>query len=447
MQKSLTCNPMEQLSSPAGSGLRHVFTILVAIICTLLAVLNISVANVAFSDISRNLAISPDKASWVTTIYSLANIAIMPFSSRLSRQFGRRNYFAVAVMLFTVSSFFCGNATGIRELVIFRFLQGLGGGSMLVLSHTIITESWPVEKRATSQAFFMLGMIAGGALVQPLSGYIVDNFSWPFIFFANIPAGIIACLLVLTCVRNLHYEKEEDWFDIGVLRNMHVRTGLILSFIVAFGVAITSMVIIQWTGRHMQPPAISLWTTILGTILALAVTAILIEKGKMLKYLIAIGLLLSAISSYMLYRAESGHTGSVYISWILMVGGPVAALISVSVSTLALSKLRGKEIGQGVALYHIMRQLGAALGMALLSICSRPAAAPVKTDLLNQLNPDDPEVKQRVADALSAMGRDTGVINHKVSTFTQANTENPSYLILVVGIVLLVCIPLFCRRD
>jgi DHA2 family multidrug resistance protein len=168
---------------------------------------------VAFEDIRVNLGVSLDEVTWVTTTYSLANIIIIPFSSWLSRQFGRRNYFVIAVLLFTVCSFFCGNAIGIRELVIYRFLQGLGGGAMLVLSHTIITESWPVEKRATSQAFFILGMLAGGMLVVPLGGYLTDNYSWPYIFFVNIPVGIIACLLILSFVRNGSYEKREDWWS------------------------------------------------------------------------------------------------------------------------------------------------------------------------------------------------------------------------------------------
>src|SRR3954470_7204320 len=101
---------MEQLPSLVEYGFRRVFITFIAIICTLLSVMDLSVANVAFSDIRGNLGVSLEEVSWVTTAYSLAGIIIIPFSSWLSRQFGRRNYFAIAVMLFTVCSFFCGAA-------------------------------------------------------------------------------------------------------------------------------------------------------------------------------------------------------------------------------------------------------------------------------------------------------------------------------------------------
>ncbi len=97
-------------------------------------------------------------------------------TSWLSQQFGRRNYFAASIMIFTVFSFLCGNATGIWELVIFRFLQGVGGGALLVTSQTIITESYPIEKRGMAQAIYGLGVIIGPTLGPPLGGYIIDSF-------------------------------------------------------------------------------------------------------------------------------------------------------------------------------------------------------------------------------------------------------------------------------
>ena len=114
------------------------------------------------------------------------------------------------------------NANGIWELVIFRFLQGLGGGALLVTSQTIITESYPLEKRGMAQAIYGLGVIIGPTLGPPLGGYIVDHFSWPYIFYINIPIGVIATLLTLQFVRSPKYgekksRKEIDWLGIGLL--------------------------------------------------------------------------------------------------------------------------------------------------------------------------------------------------------------------------------------
>lgn len=494
---------MEKLPSLVEYGFRRAFVTLTAIICTLLSVMDISVVNVAISDIRGNLGVSLDEVSWAITAYSLANIAIIPFSSWLSTQFGRKNYFALAVVLFTVCSFFCGNATGVHELVIFRFLQGLGGGGMLVLSHTIITESWPVEKRATSQAFFILGILAGGALAAPLGGYIVDNYSWPYIFFANIPAGIIALLLILTCVRNGSYEKQEDWLgtimlttgtsslylvlvrgqyqgwfnslfiivlflvgltgiflfarrelrltsplgETGLLRSVNLRTGLIITFIAAFSVAATSMITTSSLGWDTQLPAIPWWKNIRSIIAMLVVTAVLIEKGNAQKYLIATGMLLFAIYCYMLYQTVSGDMNPTYLFWLVMIRGLAVAILSVSVSALALSKLEGKQIGQGVALYSVMRQLGGAVGVAVFSIYTDRQAALRKMDVTNQVNKISPEIKRHLSDLMIAKGIDSSMINEQVNAFMQSNGVRPAQMhppylfIMFVGIVFLVCIP------
>src|ERR1700761_8039130 len=203
-------------------GSRRVIITVTAILCTLLEIVDTTVVNVALNDMRGNLGATLTEIAWVITAYSLANVIVVPMTSWLSQQFGRRNYFAASVIIFTVCSFLCGNATGIWELVIFRFIQGLGGGALLVTSQTIITESWPVEKRAMAQAIYTLGVIVGPTLGPPVGGYIVDNYSWPFIFYINIPIGITAALLTLTYVRSPKYEEKRpashvDWLGTGLL--------------------------------------------------------------------------------------------------------------------------------------------------------------------------------------------------------------------------------------
>src|SRR5581483_3310185 len=178
--------------------------------------------NVALNDMKGNLGATLNEIGWVITAYSIANVIIVPMTSWLSAQFGRRNYFAASVIIFTVASFLCGNATGITELIVFRFIQGLGGGALLVTSQTIITESYPPEKRAMAQAIYVLGVIVGPTLGPPLGGYIIDHYSWPYIFYINIPVGIIAALLTLQYVRSPKYAEkrpvnEVDWLGIFLL--------------------------------------------------------------------------------------------------------------------------------------------------------------------------------------------------------------------------------------
>lgn len=300
-------NPLTQ-ESLVEYGSRRVIITITAIFCALLEIVDTTIVNVALSDMKGNLGATLPEVGWVITSYAIGNVIIVPMTSWLSQQFGRRNYFAASIILFTFCSFLCGNATGIWELVAFRFLQGLGGGALLVTSQTIITESYPVEKRGMAQAIYGLGVIIGPTLGPPLGGYIVTNYSWPLIFYINIPIGIIATLLTLQFVRSprfalkkkineidwlgiallaitvgslqyvLERGHEDDWFnsnviiilcasaifglfffiwreltyknpvvDLRVLKNGNLRIGTILSFILGFGLYGSTFIIPLYT--------------------------------------------------------------------------------------------------------------------------------------------------------------------------------------------------------
>src|SRR6476661_3738097 len=203
-------------------GARRAIITITAILCTLLEIVDTTIVNVALNDMRGSLGATLSEVGWVVTSYAIGNVIIVPMTSWLSQQFGRRNYFAASIVLFTICSFLCGNATNIWELVAFRFLQGIGGGALLVTSQTIITESYPPEKRGMAQAIYGLGVIIGPTLGPPLGGYIVDHFSWPYIFYINIPIGVIATLLTLQFVRSPKYSEKKlrgeiDWMGIGLL--------------------------------------------------------------------------------------------------------------------------------------------------------------------------------------------------------------------------------------
>lgn len=297
-----------QQESLVEYGSRRVVITITAIMCALLEIVDTTIVNVALNDMKGNLGATLSEVGWVITAYAIGNVIIVPMTSWLSQQFGRRNYYAASVVIFTVFSFLCGNATNIWELVIFRFIQGLGGGALLVTSQTIITESYPPEKRGMAQAIYGLGVIIGPTLGPPLGGYIVTNHSWPYIFYINIPIGVIATLLILEFVRSPKYAEksaakdvdywgiiflatfvgslqfvlergqEEDWFnstmiigfaisavlgfffflwreltysnpivELRVLKNGNLRIGTILSFILGFGLYGSTFIIPLYT--------------------------------------------------------------------------------------------------------------------------------------------------------------------------------------------------------
>src|SRR5215510_7142759 len=211
-----------QQQSLVEYGSRRVIITITAIICALLEIVDTTIVNVSLKEMQGNLGATTSEIGWVVTAYAIGNVIIIPMTSWLSQQFGRRNYFAASIILFTICSFLCGNANTITELTIFRFLQGVGGGALLVTSQTIITESYPPEKRGMAQAIYGLGVIIGPTLGPPLGGYITEAFGWPYIFYINIPLGVIATLLTLQYVKSPKYAEkssvgEVDWMGIALL--------------------------------------------------------------------------------------------------------------------------------------------------------------------------------------------------------------------------------------
>lgn len=203
-------------------GFRRIIITLTAILCALLEIVDSTIVNVALNEMKGNLGATLSEVGWVITAYAIGNVIIVPMTSWLSQQFGRRNYFAASIILFTLFSFLCGTANNIWALVFFRLCQGIGGGALLVTSQTIITEAYPIEKRSMAQAIYGLGVIIGPTLGPPLGGYIVDHYSWPYIFFINIPIGIVATIFTLRYVRSpLYTEKRKasdvDWWGILLL--------------------------------------------------------------------------------------------------------------------------------------------------------------------------------------------------------------------------------------
>ena len=204
----------------AEKGFNKWIITITVIMGSLLELIDTTVVNVSTPQIMGNLGATLEDVGWVVTAYAVANVIILPMTGWLSGRFGRRNYFTFSIALFTVASFFCGNADNIWELVIFRFLQGIGGGALLSTSQSILVETWPKEQMGMATALFGLGVVVGPTLGPTLGGFITDHFSWPWIFYINIPLGIIAILLTLAYVKDsihIHGKGDVDWLGIFLL--------------------------------------------------------------------------------------------------------------------------------------------------------------------------------------------------------------------------------------
>jgi MFS transporter, DHA2 family, multidrug resistance protein len=197
--------------SAAGDHNPWLIAVVVSI-ATFMLVLDTSIANVALRYIAGSLAAGVDESTWVITSYLVANAVILPVSGWLARVVGRKRFYMLCVALFTVSSFLCGIAPNLAMLIVFRVLQGLGGGGMAPSEQSILADTFPPEKRAQAFALYGVAVVVAPTIGPALGGWITDNWSWNWIFFINVPVGIASLLLVqwlLVEPETLVKEREE----------------------------------------------------------------------------------------------------------------------------------------------------------------------------------------------------------------------------------------------
>jgi len=168
---------------------------LVVTMATFMEVLDTSIANVSLPHIAGNLSVSQDQSTWVLTSYLVSNAIVLPISGWLASRFGRKRFYMSCVVLFTVSSFLCGIAPSLGFLVFFRVLQGLGGGGLGPSEQAILADTFPVAKRGMAFAVYGMAVVLAPAIGPTLGGFITDHFSWRWIFFINIPVGMVSLVL------------------------------------------------------------------------------------------------------------------------------------------------------------------------------------------------------------------------------------------------------------
>src|SRR6185503_7368934 len=205
---------------PEQGANKWIITITV-ILASVIELIDTSIVNVALPQMMGNLGATLDEIAWVVTGYVVANVIVIPMTGWFASVFGRRNYFVGSLILFTVASFFCGHATSLWELVIFRFLQGAGGGAMLSTSQAILVETFPPEELGLANGLFGLGVVVGPTVGPTLGGWITDSYSWRWIFYVNLPIGVVAVLMALAFLPESKEGARKvtsiDWTGIGLL--------------------------------------------------------------------------------------------------------------------------------------------------------------------------------------------------------------------------------------
>jgi DHA2 family multidrug resistance protein len=177
-------------------------------LATFMEVLDTSIANVALPHIAGSLSAGQDESTWVLTSYLVSNAIVLPLSGWLSSIMGRKNFYMSCVALFTISSFLCGLAPSLAVLIICRVLQGIGGGGLQPSEQAILADTFPPAKRGMAFAVYGIAVVTAPAIGPTLGGWITDNFSWRWIFFINIPVGILSILLTSRLIQDPPYLKR-----------------------------------------------------------------------------------------------------------------------------------------------------------------------------------------------------------------------------------------------
>src|SRR3954464_6652110 len=410
---------------------KYKYKYLVAIAVSLAAMLELidtSIVNVAIPHMMGNLGATLDEISWVSTGYIIANVIVIPLSSWLSGYFGRKRYLTWSILLFVAASFFCGAAGSLGGLIFWRVVQGLGGGALLSTAQSTLFEAFPPREVGIGQAMFGVGVMVGPTIGPTLGGYIVDNLSWPWIFYINVPLGIFAAYMVWTYVRDSEHQERAGSIDgtgilllatcVGSLQWMLERgeryDWFDSRFVTVLGLtSLTSFVLLIWRELTIDEPVINfrvlksrqlsagvsiaavLGLALFGSIFVLPIflqnlhgltanqTGMVILPGAIAsavtmafvgknanrldaRMTVSAGAVLFFISMWKLSRMTL-VSGPEETFWPLILRGVGLGLIFVPLTNASMAELKVQELAQGTGMFNLTRQLGGSMGIAIMA--------------------------------------------------------------------------------
>lgn len=414
---------------------------------------------VARADMMGGLGATSIEIAWVVTAYALGNVITVPLSAMLSSLFGRKLYFTVSVAIFTITSFMCGISTSLLVITLWRFVQGLAGGALLSTAQSIIADAFPPEDIATATAIFGMGMMVGPAIGPVIGGYITDTFSWNWIFFINVPIGIISTILCWKYVPNfadtvkikkidiwgivfmiiglcsLQYFLEEgmnkDWFEsteiivvfimavvglaafiwrelsveepavkISLYRNKNLAIGHFMNLILGMlliGLSFVFPLFVQITlGWTPLKQGVFLIFPAVASIFAMFLVSKFLLKKIGYHFSSVFGIILIAVFMMMLSHSSPNSSENTFF-WPFIIQSFGKAMLAVPLMAMALVGLRGDDLAQATGLSNIMRQLGSAIGVVLVNIFVQHQDAITNNIMSAYINPYNPITTQRIA--------------------------------------------------
>jgi MFS transporter, DHA2 family, multidrug resistance protein len=420
-------------------------------LASMLELVDTSIVNVAIPHMMGNLGATLEEVAWVSTGYIVANVIVLPLTSWLSERFGRRNYYTGSILLFTLASFFCGSARSLEALVFWRVVQGIGGGALISTAQAILFDVFPLRERATAMAIFGMGVMVGPTLGPTLGGWITDNYAWPWIFYINLPLGLLAAAATWRSVPEpehlirrtrvdwlglaflivgigalqilLERGESKDWFesreivveavaaavglaafvwhelrtadpivDLRILRNRQLAVGVVFAVVLGFALYASVFALPVFLQNLLGYSAWDTGRVILPGAIAAAFT--MAAMGRLsprvdARVLITIGVLLF-LWSMGLHSRLTTAIGMHDLFWPMILRGVGLGFIFVPLTGAAVADLRPAQLAQGTGLFNLSRQLGGSFGIALTATLITRFTEQGREALLPHLSPASP---------------------------------------------------------
>jgi MFS transporter, DHA2 family, multidrug resistance protein len=420
---------MPEPATPAVPRSRWLPAIAV-MLSAVMEVLDTSVVNVSLPHISGNLSATVDEATWVLTSYIVANAIILPISGWLASYFGRKRLLLAVITGFTLSSVLCGIAPSLSALIFFRVLQGTTGGGLQPLSQAVLLESFPVEERGKAMAVWGMGIVAAPVLGPAIGGWLTDNYSWRWVFYINLPVGILSLVMTYLFVQDPPYLRrvsrgidywglsllvvgmgalqvmfdqgqEKDWFssswisllalvavvgltvfvihqfrtdnplvDFRLLRFRTFAAGVFVVGVLGF-VLYGSLVLLPLFMQTLLgfPAAVAgLWSMPrgLGTMVFMPVTGWMLGRRWDPRWLLAAGLVTVSVA-FFLYSGLDLQVDPHALMWPQVVQGIGLSLVFVPLSTISMDPIPLESMGFATSIFSLVRNVGSSMGISFVT--------------------------------------------------------------------------------
>ncbi len=422
-------------------------------LATFMEVLDTSVANVSLPHIAGSLAAGTEESLWVLTSYLVANAIILPAAGWLAGTFGRKRLLLTCVTIFTLSSVWAGAATSLGMIVVARIFQGLGGGALQPLAQAVLLESFPPDKRGAAMAVYGMGVVVAPIVGPTLGGWITDNYTWRWIFFINLPVGILAVIMIRAFVEDPPYirplaPRRIDYLGFGLLALWLGALQIALdkgqqedwfasSFIrLLMAIAVLGLIAFLWRELTTADPIVNLrifanrnfavgvgLITVMGAVLYSSIALLplflqtvmeypplqsglalsprgvgalvsMVIVGRLVsrldtRYMIALGFVLLSCATWLLGHI-SLDVATRNITLPNILAGFAMGFIFVPLTTTAMGTLRNEQIGGATGLYNLMRNIGGSVGIAVATTLLARDSQAHHALLVRHIAPENP---------------------------------------------------------